>query len=134
MSVTLHTVGLSRTRGLGVTQVATNTLAPFLQRVLVNDLASVFFNVKQFAEPVQYTHDGFAPVFYNVIFDDPHTSVKLTGDTEFNSMRPQIQIAERALQHTVTKRDRVRVRGKDYFIEDYIGDGVGVFTIYLRLK
>ena len=105
------------------------------QKQLNADLNDVFFNASEFAEAISLYHislDRWAS--YNVIFDTPHTTARLPADAEFSTIRPQFQINESALSHRILKNDLCKRRGKTYFVEDVESDGVGVATVYLRLK
>ena len=105
------------------------------QKGLNDDLANVFFNVNEFAETVSYYHSSLKEwQSYSAIFDNPHTTARLSGEAEFSTRRPQIQIDESVMLHRPLKNDRVLRRGKTYFVEDVESDGVGVSILYLRIK
>jgi len=135
MAFIANMIGLSRMRGIGTPAAYHVELTPFFQKVYRDDLANVFFNSAQFAEKAVYTHStlGIA-VTYDVIYDDPTTSINLGVDAGFNSLRPQFQIPEYVLKHPVQKDDFVFVRGKKFFIDEFVSDGVGVTTCFLRFK
>lgn len=107
----------------------------FQQLLYRDDLANVFFNTNEFSETCSYYHSSLGVwQSYSVLFDDPSADVSLLGDAEFNTNRPQIQASEAVFVHRPLKNDRCRVRGKTYIVEDVVSDGVGVTTVYLRLK
>jgi predicted RNA binding protein with dsRBD fold (UPF0201 family) len=116
-------------------RVILHTESDFHDLLYRHDMQNVFFNTMEFAISASYYHGSIDKTeTYSIIFDDPHASVKAGNDGEFNSLRPQFQIPNYILRHQIMKSDRVTIRGKKYFVDDFIGDGVGGTTVYLRLK
>ena len=94
----------------------------------------VFFNVDEFACTVKYYHSAIGQYRnYTPIFDNVSTSINI-ADESFNDRKPQIQLPTRPLLHRIVKGDKVTLKGKVYFVEDFDDPGVGVVTIFLRLK
>jgi len=119
----------------GTPSVALLTLNDFQQAVYKTDLANTFFNAGEFAIEINYYHSSLDTwQAYDVLYDDPQASVNLAGPANFNTTRPQFQIQESALRHRILKEDRCLVKGKYYSVEDFISDGVGVTTVYLRAR
>jgi len=107
--------------------------------ILEEDLDQVFIQSdgKEFAEnqtTVIYYHATGEVENYPVLFDNPSTSGDTLAEADFTLIQPQIQIQETKLQRPVQKKDQVLVRGKKYFVENFVSDGVGVSTLFLRLK
>lgn len=118
----------------GAPAIVVPGLNDFQQLIYVDDLADVFFNNDEFAVSIAYYHstlDSWST--YQVLFDNPYASVRV-AEGEFNSLRPQFQVSEAALVHPILKQDRCTFRGRTYYVEDFESDGVGVTTVYMRLK
>jgi len=122
--------GIIRTRQLGpVAPVSVS--APGFQSMFQQDLAGVFFNAGEFAETVQYFHQGGPAAQYAGIFEDP-SSYSTPGDIPAVLTRPQLQLHQDKLVAAVRKGDQVTVRGIPWNVLDTAQDGVGVVTIYLE--
>jgi hypothetical protein len=116
----------------GLTQLSPSEFHNLLYNT---DLSDVFFNSQEFAITARYYHKALSSwSVYNVIFDDPHTSFSFGEGIDVSTIRPQFQVRESALRHSILKGDRCMINGKTYFVDDYMQDGVGVITVYLRLK
>lgn len=114
------------------TKIALNA---FQQMVYRDDLNDVFFNDEDFAISISYYHSHLELwQIYKVISDDIGTSVDLLNGHDFRTTDPQFQVSSSALKHKILRGDYCLVGGKKYFVRDYEDDGVGVTTIYLRLK
>lgn len=135
MAFTVTPTGTARSRGNGSPTITVFQESDF-QRMLDDDLDGVFIpeDSEDFAIEVPYTHAAGETETYQVIFDDPGVSPSVRLDADFRTIQPQIRIAEHRLKRPVKKDDRVRVKGNLYFVEDYESDGVGVTTIFLRIK
>ena len=136
MAFTVSPTGTARTRGTGSPTINTYVRDEFLD-MLQDDITDVFIQPDNgdFAITVSYKHrDESAPVNYPAIFDNPNTSVNVQTDADFNSLKPQLMIKESELKRAIKKDDTVEVKGNIYFVENYISDGVGVTTVYLRHK
>lgn len=132
MSQTATVLPISVSPSVGVISATVIVVNDFQALLFQTDLSDVFMNANEFGENIVYTHSSLDVAKpYSVIYDDPHTSVKL-GDAGFNSLRPQFQISEAVLTHRILKADTCVVRGIEYVVEDSISDGVGVTTVYLR--
>lgn len=133
--VDIYIPGIIAEPEVGIPSVETPVVSEFEQIIYHDDLENVFFNVEEFAMTISYYHSSLDEwVEYSVIYDDPHASVSLGTAVTFNSLRPQFQISEAELLHPVLKNDRCIVKGKRYRIDDFMSDGVGVTTVYLRIK
>lgn len=118
----------------GTPNVEADVLNDFQTQLYCTDLNQVFMNASEFAITIRYYHSSLnETVSYNVIFDDPHTTMSF-DEVGFNTIRPQFQISECALQHRILKKDYCLIRGTKYFVDDFISDGVGVTTVYVRTK
>jgi|LSQX01.2.fsa_nt_gb hypothetical protein len=131
MTITCNITGVYQPYFTGLVTVGLENLPPFVHKILHTDLNAIFFT--HFAETAQYSHAGETPESYQVLFDDPQTDVSVGREADYTSTRPQIQIAERVLTRAIKKQDKVRIRGKAYFVEEYASDGHGVVTAFLRL-
>lgn len=133
MTQTINTEGLVVTPAVGTIYIVVPVVNDFLNIIMRDDLANVFMNTSEFAEPVLYFHSSLGiDVTYNVIYDDPHDDVALTGPASFSSIKPQFQVTESVLEHRLLKNDRCEVRGKTYLVDEVVSDGVGVTTVFLR--
>ncbi len=107
----------------------------FHQLIYVDDMASTFFNVDEFAENVRYYHSSLqAWQTYPALFDDPHTSFSMGPETEVTNVRPQIMLNESTMLHVPLKGDKCTIRGITYYVDDSQKDGVGVTTIFFRIS
>ena len=137
MAIAISTPKVSSASQVYVPGVNVPTVSDFETQLYNADLEEVFFNQDEFASKtkVLYYHSSLGVwETYADIFDDPHTSNQLPGDAEFSTLRPQIQLIESKLKHRILKQDRCLRRGRNYFVDDFESDGVGVTTVYLRLK
>jgi hypothetical protein len=135
MAVDISATTASMTATASSTSVTIPIVNDFQDALYRTDLENVFFNTDEFAETVSYYHSYLGTWHsYAIIWDDPGASADLVGDTEFNTLRPQFQISESVLAHRILKQDKMRRRGKTYIVEDFVSDGVGVTTVYLRIK
>lgn len=135
MSFIINPTGSARTRGSGIPTIRTfkrDTFATCLE----DDLNSVFFGPdgQEFAESVVYTHTNGNVETYSIIYDDPTRNVGFQSSAELVVEVPQFMMQTTDLKSPIQKKDRVLLRGKDYFIEDYEDNGVGVTTVFLRNK
>jgi hypothetical protein len=120
--------------GVSVTDV-TQTEKTEFEKILDDDIDNAYLNNTEFAKSIKYFHEGLQEWHvYNVIFDDPHASVALGSGEEFNSLRPQFLVAQKDLETRIFKNDRCIISGTEYIVDDYVADGVGVMTVYLRLR
>jgi hypothetical protein len=133
-----HTIALSGIVDLpsvGTAEVLSIALNDFQQLLYVDDMAGVFFNEDTDTISINYYHSSLGRwVPYTVIYDDPHTSANIGAGYEFNTLRPQFQVPESILSHRILKKDRCVLKGVEYRIDDFISDGVGITTVYLRLS
>lgn len=135
MAHTLTPVGILVTASLGEAATSQTVVNDFQRLLYFTDLDDVFMNLEEFAISVNYYHSSLGVwVSYPVMFDDPHASINIGGENEFNTIRPQFQISEARLKHRILKKDRCKINGIEYRVEDFISDGVGISTIYLRMK
>ena len=120
---------------IGSPTIAQPVVNDFQRLLYYTDLDEVFMNLEEFAIEISYWHSSLDEwVSYPVLFDDPHASVSLGAEGEFNTRRPQFQISEARLKQRILKKDRCSINGVEYRIEDYVSDGVGVTTVFLRKK
>jgi hypothetical protein len=131
----LNPTGVVAVSVLGIPSAEQLTKTDFEQLIYVDDLANTFFSAEEVSHTrVRYYFSALGKwKNYDLIWDDPHASVAV-GENEFNTLRPQFQIPEYDLLHPIQKNDRCIVKGKEYRVDDYMSDGVGVTTVYLRLK
>lgn len=135
MTVDISAASASMTATASGATVSQPTVNEFQAALYRDDLANVFFNTDEFAETVSYYHSFLGTWHsYAILWDDPGASVNLVGDTDFNTLRPQFQIAGSVLAHKILKDDKVRRRGKIYIVDDLMEDGVGTTVVFLRLK
>ena len=135
MAFTANVSGIVATPTVGVVSAQSTVLNDFQQLLYVNDLNSVFFNTAEFAITISYYHSSLSEwTNYQAIFDDPHTSFSMGANVDFNTLRPQLQLYESALKHRILKRDLCIVNSVQYHIDDFVSDGVGVTTCFLRIK
>lgn len=114
--------------------ITLNSFNDFQKQLLEDDLENVFFNEDEFAEAVNYYHSAIGKYrTYFPIYDKPSTSLNI-AEEEAHMRKPQLQLRANGLLHKVLKGDRVVVKGKTYFVENYDNPGLGVITIFLRLK
>lgn len=128
MNVTLQ--GIIRTRQLGPVALAVIS-APGFQGMFAADLSSVFFNLGEFAETVQYYHQGGPAAQYAGIFEDP-SSYGTPGDLPAVMTRPQVQLHQEKLVAAVRKGDQLAIRGTLWNVLDVNQDGVGVTTLFIE--
>ena len=137
MAIQLDMIGIYRGGTVGTPSLSYYKKDTFLN-ILENDLSTTFLGSggRDFTEDdstVNYYHSSLNKVVnYPAIFDNPHVSQKVNIGADFNGIRPQIQVQETKLKAIIRKEDTVTVRGVNYAVEDYAGDGVGVVTMYLR--
>lgn len=135
MAFTVTPPGFSATPTWGTPAVYHPGLNDFQQLLYVTDLDNVFMNVEEFGITISYYHSSLDRwVDYPVIFDDPYASQNMGAENEFNSIRPQFQVSEARLEHRILKKDKCIINGINYLIEDFQSDGVGVTTVYMRVK
>lgn len=133
----VNVTGIIRRGTTGAPFIESYTRDTFLG-MLESDLENVFFgsNGQDFTEhqnTVKYTHTvARITTNYPVIFDNPHTSQNVQASAEFNGLKPQIRLQETKLLQPINRADTVVIRGVKYTVENYMGDGVGVITLYLR--
>jgi len=98
------------------------------------DLTDVFFNLREFAEPVKIYHSELgAWSDYKGLFEDPSTTARI-DEASISEWTPQIMLSEKHLAKRILKADRAIVRGVQYVIESVDYDGFGVVTDYLRRR
>lgn len=129
------TTAQQATGALGVTVYTRDIFAQILEQ----DLDQVFIGSsgQEFAEDestIIYTHATGEVENYPAIYESPHSSQGVNSEAEFNGLKPSITLQDSKLVRAINKGDRVQVQGIKYYIENYITDGVGVTTIYLRRK
>ena len=135
MAFSIVPTGTARTRGAGSPTIKVYIRDELLD-LLEDDINDVFIQPSEgdFAIDVAYTHVTGETAVLTGIFDDPHTNVNLQSDAEFNTIKPQIRIQESKLLREIKKDDTLEVKGNLYFVENYIGDGVGIIRLFLRKK
>ena len=128
--------GFSAAPSWGTPGVYHPGLNDFQQLIYVEDLDNVFMNLEEFGISINYYHSSINQwVSYPVLYDDPFASMNLGSEGgEFNSIRPQFQVSEARLAHRILKKDKCIINGIIYLVEDFQSDGVGVTTVYLRVK
>jgi hypothetical protein len=135
MAHTITPPGLSIPPAWGVPAVYHPGLNAFQDLIYVQDLDNVFMNTEEFGITIQYYHSSLNQwISYPVLFDDPYISMSLGSEGEFNSIRPQFQVSEARLAHRILKKDKCTINGVSYLVEDFQSDGVGVTTVFLRVK
>ncbi len=133
MTQIANVTGIIVTPLVGVIAAIASTVNEFQKLLYRTDLANVFMNSEEFAISISYTHSSTGEIAnYDVVYDDPSTSVKVGQGPAFKSLQPQFMISEAELSHPILKRDTCVVNGIDYGIEDFDSDGVGVTTVFLR--
>jgi len=137
MAQTATFAGIARTRETGIPTITLFVRDDFAAQ-LETDMDQVFIQAAgvDFAEngEMQYTHRTGEERNYPVIFDNSHASANVRTSAEFSSIRPQVQIQETKLARPIQHDDKAVIRGITYKVEDFVSDGVGVTTIFLRLK
>ena len=138
MAFTITPTGIPAERALGTPAVLYFIRTEF-QSIMEQDMEMAMFGTdgQDFAEKqntVIYTHVSGEIGNYSVIFDKAYASQGFQSDTEFNGLKPQFMVQETKLLRSVQHKDTVSIRGNIYNVEDYHSDGVGVTTVYLRLK
>jgi hypothetical protein len=134
MAQSIALAGIPNEPVLGTAELASAVQNDFQELLYVSDMADVFFNPDTDVITVSYYHSSlrtWKP--YSVIYDDPHVSANV-GGAEFNTLRPQFQITESILAHRVLKKDKCIIKGTTYYVDDFISDGVGVTTVYVRIS
>ena len=127
--------GFSATPTWGVPAVYRPGLNDFQSLLFATDLNNVFMNTNEFAISISYWHSSLDTwATYSVIYDDPYASMSMGAEGEFNSTRPQFQVSEEQLSQRILKKDRCVINGVAYLVEDFHSDGVGVTTVYVRVK
>jgi len=130
--------GIDSSASVGAPDSASPGLNSFQQLLYKDDLANTFMNTSEFAIEIEVFHSrmgaGGEWRTYNVIFDDPHSMNKIGDEMEFSTLKPQFMISDAELAMRILKTDRFRVNGIEYRCEDAITDGVGVTTVYMRVK
>ena len=135
MSFTVSPSGYLRTRGIGIPPVIAVIVLTTFQGQLETDINSVFFAQNEFGKTVQYLHAGDTVwQTYKVIFDNPQASMNYGGESDFNSLRPQIQLQESKLKQPIGVGDVIKMDGLEYQNETYISDGVGITTLYMHRR
>jgi hypothetical protein len=135
MSFTISPAGYLRTRGTGTPPVVAVIVLTLFQSQLETDIDSVFFAQNEFGKTVQYLHAGDTVwQTYKVIFDDPQASMNYSGPSDFNSLRPQVQLQESKLKQPIKAGDVIKMDGLEYQNETYISDGVGITTLYMHRR
>ena len=135
MAHTIDLSGIVNVPAVGSAELLSVVLNDFQQLLYVDDMTDVFFNTETDVLAINYYYsslDKWLPL--TVIYDDPHTSVNIGAGMEFNTLRPQFQVPESSLAHRVLKKDKCILKGVEYRIDDFISDGVGVTTVFLRLR
>jgi len=118
---------------VGTASVAVTGSSAFHTLLYSSDLSNIFFNTAEFAETIRYFHSTLSKWgTYSAMYDDPHMSFSVGSVATINNVKPQLMLAERELLHRVVKGDYCIVRSLRYYVDDFIKDGVGVTTIFLR--
>lgn len=134
MAQSANMVGLTASEAVGTITGVHEVRSEFFTTIYDTDIDQVFFNQKEFGSTVRYYHSALGVwEEYKDLFDNPHTSMKLGSPTEFNSIKPQVQLQESKLKDRILKQDKIIKRGVVHQIEDFISDGVGISTVYMRL-
>lgn len=134
MSFTITATPLSASTIINSPSIDKISRNAFQELLYCTDLQNIFLNLNEFAIEIDYYHSSMDLwKKYNVLFDDPHASFGV-GEGQFNTLRPQIQLKECGLLNRILKNDKVKIKNITYRIEDFVSDGVGVITVYLRLK
>ena len=117
--------------GIDVGSVTGNLLtrSPFLQ-MLETDFTTVF--ITDFKDSAILTFRDGSTQAIDVLFDDPTTTYNFQNPAEFNTVRPQIMVQESLLPDVIYHNMKIKVKGIQYFVEDYESNGVGVLTVYMR--
>lgn len=132
---TANVIGLAASRGVGTVAGRLLTDSDFFRAIYNTDIANVFFNTFEFGEICSVYHSTKGQwINYETLYDDPHISGSVMSEADFNTFRPQVQLREGGLLQPIQKTDRVKVRGVVHIVDDVVSDGVGVSTVYLRVK
>lgn len=100
---------------------------------LNTDLDNTFFNNTEWAQQVEYTHDGGTEAqTYNIIYDDPEAPRGIGGDADVFMQQPQFMMKRDILRKDIRPGDTVKINGITRRVENYDDNGVGVVTIYLE--
>lgn len=102
--------------------------------LLRQDLVNVFFNAKEFATPVSYTHISGESSSYLGIFDEPFNGTNPGTDLEVITTVPQVRLRQDDLKRYPTKGDTCSIRGITYTVQNARPDGVGVMMLYLHRR
>lgn len=134
MAFTANMVGLSANEAVGIVTAVHEVRTDFFAQIYDTDIDSVFFNTAEFGETVSYYHSSIGVwETYKDLFDNPDTSLKFGPTANFKSIKPQVQLQESRLKHGILKQDKIVSRGIMYHVENFISDGVGISTVYMRL-
>lgn len=130
MSFTAELSGVTLDISIGAVTATLLTRSDFNQ-MLEDDFSGTF--ITDFKDTAVFTFVDKSTAIIDVLFDNPHTSFKGQAAAEFNTIRPQVMVQESLLPDTIYHEMKIKVKGKEYFVDDYKSNGVGVLTIFLRL-
>ena len=135
MSQSVTTTTISRPASVGVAYASQQQFNDFLNTVMYDDMQNVFFANSEFRESCLVYHSLLETwVTYNVMFDDPSTTIDFGSDADLSDLKPQVMISTFELSAKINKDDKVKIRGTQYIVEDVNNDGVGVTTVFLRRR
>lgn len=130
---TITPYGFSASAQLGSTQLVV-VVRSSLQAIMHRDLIDVFFNPREFAEPVTYTHTTGEVRQYSGIYNEAYMGTNPGTDVEIITTVPQVRIRQDVFARYPTKGDSCIIRGVTYSITNARPDGVGVMLVFLNRK
>lgn len=125
--------GFTTNTTLGTTTLVLVVRSSF-QSIMHSDLINVFFNQKEFAEPVAYSHMTGENKAYLGIFNEPYMGTNPGTEIEVITTVPQVRIRQDAFARYPTKGDTCIIRGVTYSVTNARPDGVGVMLLYLNRR
>lgn len=125
--------GIASSIQLGVSTITVDTLADF-HSIMHGDLLNVFFNKKEFAIAVAYTHVTGEIKSYSGIFDEPYAGMGPGSELQVMSATPQVRIRQSELARYPAKGDKCAIKGVVFVVDSARPDGLGVVTIFLQRK
>lgn len=130
---TITPYGFSASAQMGSTQLIV-VVRSSLQAIMHRDLIDVFFNQREFAEPVSYTHTTGESRQYAGIYNEAYMGTNPGTDVEIITTVPQVRIRQDVFARYPTKGDSCIIRGVTYSITNARPDGVGVMLVFLNRK